>query len=292
MLMGVGGWTGRVVRRWLSERDATRAMASQNLNDNQRLWEAYAKRWPRRHSAIEDPALRAAGNGRLARVGDEWGVAADIDRIVGEFIRPFVAADSVVAEIGVGGGRIASRIARDCNRLYCFDISRRMLAHARRALKDHGNIEYVLLDQSRIDPAFTAFFDFVYAFDVFVHLDLHEMWKYFLAFRMMLKDGAKVFIHTTNLRADGGWDRFVRQAAYSVEGHYFISPEIVSILSERSGLRIVKASTNDATNFYLHRDYMAVLQKPAAATNIASDIISARRRPSSPGRTPRPDHAE
>ena len=62
---------------------------------------------------------------------------------------------------------------------------------------------------------------------------------------------------------DGGdrWERFSAQESYSVEGHYFVTPELVHVLAERSGLRPIKRSCVDPANFYFNRDYLVVLEK-------------------------------
>lgn len=89
------------------------------------------------------------------------------------------------------------------------------------------------------------------------------MWKYLLEIYRMLKTGGHTFIHTTNLKAPGGWEHFSSQDEFSVEGHYPISPEIIEILAEHSGLRIIKTSSPDTKNFYLNRDYLVIMRKEA-----------------------------
>ncbi|MDQ6839647.1 MAG: class I SAM-dependent methyltransferase [Actinomycetota bacterium] len=64
----------------------------------------------------------------------------------------------------------------------------------------------------------------MYSFDVFVHLDLHVQWSYIKEIERMLKPGGKVFIHTADLTTSAGWNRFVRQSGYRVEGFYFMTP--------------------------------------------------------------------
>ena len=87
------------------------------------------------------------------------------------------------------------------------------------------------------------------------------MWKYFVEIYRGLKQDGHSFIHTTNLKSPGGWERFKSQQEFNVGTHYFISPEIVEILATHSGFKIIKASTHDPTNFYLGRDYLIILEK-------------------------------
>lgn len=79
----------------------------------------------------------------------------------------------------------------------------------------------------------------------------------------VLRPGGKAFVHTTNLTAAGGWERFASQEGFSMRGHYFLTPDTIRTLAEHAGLALVKESTPDPGNFYLNRDYLAVLEKPA-----------------------------
>ena len=233
-----------------------------NFNYNKKLWSIYAKGWSKKKARIENTDIGdEERESYLKYLGDEWGRIADVEKIIAEYIYPFITKSSVVAEIGVGGARIASRVVDRTEKFYCFDISSEMLKKAKAALSDYSYVNYVLLNQPKFPDKFAGKFDFVYSFDVFVHLDLHTMWRYFNEIRIILKEGGKAFIHTTNLKAPDGWRRFSSQKAYTIEGHYFVSPEIIDILAQHSNLRIVKTSDIDPTNFYLNRDYLVVLEK-------------------------------
>lgn len=233
-----------------------------NVEYNRRVWDRYARFWGARWVNFEDKKFTETERRSNLQLGVEWGNLEDVQRIIAEYIYPYVTRDSVVGEIGSGGGRIAARVVERTKEFYCFDISSQMLRRSRTVLAQYPHVSYVLLDGLTLPRHLVGRFDFIYSFDVFVHLDLHTMWRYFEELPVILKAGGKAFIHTTNLGAPDGWKRFTAQRSYSVEGHYFISPEIVAILAERSGLRIVKRSTPDPSSFYLNRDYLVVLEKP------------------------------
>jgi SAM-dependent methyltransferase len=238
-----------------------------NVAYNRRLWDWYARTWS------EDPGFRtqqadvrpptAEDASRLSTLGGEWGTPRDLEHVLSEYLDPFVRPDSVVGEIGSGGGRVAARVAPKVAKLYCFDISRGMLDQARRTLAAHANVRYVLLDGPSLPPDLTDHFDLLYSFDVFVHLDLHTIWRYLKEVEAALRPGGHAFLHTTNLTAPGGWKSFASQERYRPESHYFISPEIVRTMVGHTDLRFVKDSTPDPGNFYLNRDYLFVLQRPA-----------------------------
>ncbi len=233
-----------------------------NFEHNRALWNRYAQTWRKDEIPLQNPDIKDSERDSYVQcLGDEWGRVADIEQIVSEYIDPYISGDSVVAEIGVGGARIASRVVSRTKELWCFDISREMLDRARVVLAGHANTRFILIDRPRFSDELADTFDFLYAFDVLVHFDLHMMWKYFQEIRRVLKPGARAFLHTSNLRAPGGWKSFSNQDSYSVVRHYFISPEIVDILAERAELTIIKKSSVDTDNFYLNRDYLFVVEK-------------------------------
>jgi SAM-dependent methyltransferase len=225
---------------------------------NKHLWDDYAKYWDKDNIPVEDETVTQYSAELL---GDEWGRKTDVEEVIADFIYPYVDQSKVVAEIGSGGARVAAKVIENTAELYCFDISREMLKHARKVLGRYPHAHFELLKKPQFAPNYTEFFDFVYSFDVFVHLDLHTIWKYFQELQKVLKPGGQAFIHTTNLLAPDGWSRFAAQEKFSVVGQYFISPQIVEILAARSNLAIIKTSTTDSPNFYYHRDYLFVLEK-------------------------------
>jgi SAM-dependent methyltransferase len=247
-----------------------------NFSYNQRLWDVYSDNWKRsevylRFDPGEDP--NAYRDERIRLLGEEWGPPEDVDTVVGTFIRPYLDASSIAAEIGVGGGRIATRVAPQVGEFWCLDVSKEMLARTRKALHGERHVHYVLLTEPKFPDGLEDHFDFVYSFDVFVHLDLHVMWKYFQEIRRILRPGGTSFVHTSNLTAPGGWAHFARQDRFSVGEHYFISPEIARLLAARAGLRVVQEGVPATDNFYLNRDFLFVVRKPEKVDGLEPSVI-------------------
>lgn len=184
-----------------------------------------------------------------------------------------------IAEIGIGGGRIASRLltAYQPARFVGFDISEQMLKRAKTAVAEvisschppltgpaptsgvHvGCAELVLLSTTpaksggggiasaapSIPQRFTAgSFDVIYSFDVFPHIDLHTQYGYLLQFKRLLKPvTGRIFLHVANIESDRGFDRFAAQSKYTAAGFYFMNCEMVTSLAMRAGFRVVKQS--------------------------------------------------
>ncbi|HEU5118411.1 MAG TPA: class I SAM-dependent methyltransferase, partial [Isosphaeraceae bacterium] len=196
----------------------------------------------------------------------EWGSPSDVQQVVSEWIDPHIHPESVVGEIGTGGGRVAALVAPKVGRFHAFDISARMLDRARHTLSSRTNCEFHLLEAPRLDGFETGSFDFLYSFDVFVHLDLHTQWSYISEVSRLLKPGGQAFLHTANLASNTGWGRFAGQERYAVEGFYFVTPDLVKLLCRQAGLGVVAEMSDGAGNFYYERDYLLLVAKPTVET--------------------------
>jgi SAM-dependent methyltransferase len=231
-----------------------------NVTYNRQYWDWYAERW-------RDPAFRAANADtpdeipQFQTIGDEWGRRRDVEAVVGAWILPFAGRDAVVGEIGCGGGRVARQVAEHVKRLYCFDVSERMLDQARKAVPA-DRARFVLLEEARLPAGLAGELDFIYAFDVFLHLDLYVMWQYLQEMARVLRPGGHALVHTTNLTSEIGWRNFTKFERYRVETHFYVSPETVRTIADRAGLRLVREAEPDPGNFYLSRDYLAIFKRP------------------------------
>ncbi|MDZ7961168.1 MAG: class I SAM-dependent methyltransferase [Aulosira sp. DedQUE10] len=236
-------------------------MQSSNFEINREFWNNYANQWNKYQVPIDNENI--ANDNReqyINYLGDEWGRVEDAVNIVNEYITPFISPNSIAAEIGVGGGRMAAKVVTQVKKLHCFDISQDMLNKAQESLSEYLNVEFHLLKNSHFEPEFTEKFDFVYSFDVFVHLDLQSIWKYLNSIFQILKDGGKAFIHTTNITTPNGWARFAAEANGEIL-YYPTSPEAIKLLIEKAQMKVIKESSPDGHNFYLDRDYLVVMQK-------------------------------
>jgi SAM-dependent methyltransferase len=234
-----------------------------NVAYNRQFWDRYAADW-------DDPQVRHAGSDVRAEgeidpdalqvVGDEWGLPEEVAEVVDDYILPFVGGESVIAEIGCGGGRVALRVADTVREFHGFDVAPGMLERARDTVGHRDNVHLKLVDGTHL-PVSDAAFDFIYSFDVFVHLDLHTQWAYLQEISRVLKPGARAFLHTANLTTGEGWKLFSSQGRFDVTGFYFVTPEMVDTLLAQTDLRIVKRSEPGSPNYYIDRDYLFVLEK-------------------------------
>ena len=232
-----------------------------NAEYNRIVWTIYPHVWRLGSLAgVTKPRETVSGD----VLGEEWGSRAWVSEVLDQFVFPYVSADSTVAEIGVGGARIATQVAPRVGAFYGLDVSKGMLHKARRMLADYDNVSLVRLKRPESPPWLRGRVDFVYAFDVFVHFDLHTTWKYVGLMDELLRPGGRALVHVASLKSPLGWERFSHQKAFSVGGLYWQCPELVEIMADHAGFVKVAESTPDPRNEYLGRDHLAVLEKVGA----------------------------
>jgi 2-polyprenyl-3-methyl-5-hydroxy-6-metoxy-1,4-benzoquinol methylase len=218
------------------------------LDADREFWDTYARRWT---PAVGD---------RNPYLGDEWSGPQDVIEVVERYIEPFIGPDAVVGELGSGGGRLAVRVGPRVKELHCLDISEEMLRRAGAAMRDQPNVRFHLMTSQQLPDSLPRF-DFMYAFDVLVHLDLHSIWAYLNQLVAGVRVGGHVLVHTTNLLTDPGWARFAGQPAYTIRGHYFVCPQLVDALLAHLPVEVVLRSTPGSGNFYEDRDDLVVLRR-------------------------------
>ncbi|OLP87612.1 putative alpha-1,2-galactosyltransferase [Symbiodinium microadriaticum] len=224
-----------------------------NHETNRKLWDAYAQSWSSDVAWVQRMSSHVSREaGALKFVGDEWSDVESLDAVLSDWLYPHLEEEQklkTVAEVGSGGGRIAARVAPKVERLVCFDVSDGMLARASSRIAElgHRHVEFRLVHGGAPYPEeYHTSFDFVYSFDVFVHMDLHQMRQTLHCIRAILRPGGFCFISFANLLAPDGWQRFAKQQKYSVGGFYFVSPDIVRCLLTHAGFSLVRMSKPQA----------------------------------------------
>lgn len=77
----------------------------------------------------------------LQVIGDEWAPRNHTLKVIEDFILPYVHSESVVAEIGVGGGRIAVEVFELVKKLHCYDISKEMISKAQAMIAKQSELK-------------------------------------------------------------------------------------------------------------------------------------------------------
>lgn len=115
--------------------------------------------------------LLDAERGRRAAPGTARGAGWKDESLFVPTLLAHVRPDMVALDLGSGAGRIARHIAPHVRRLVCCDVSRTMLAEARRNLSSFANVELVRTRGFTLASMPNGAFDLVYAQGVFPYFD-------------------------------------------------------------------------------------------------------------------------
>lgn len=224
-----------------------------------RLWDDYSEYWD------NEPAFR-----KYPFLGDEWAQPEWTDFIIQTFVAPYTNDSSQIVEIGPGGGHYTSRLLNCGASVIGVDVSPRMLDRVRRRFAEEPRFAAFPgtgTDLSRL-PDQSA--DFIFAFNVFIQLDLADFYSYLTDIGRVLKPGGHASLHYATITSDEGFQYFVaNRAAWSAQpcqrGRFCeITMSMAGELAARAGLTIIK-------NQKAGRDAVMVLTHAGTITQSPSD---------------------
>lgn len=121
--------------------------------------------------------------------GDEWSEMAAYcgvpyekwkDQLARTFLIPNLRPESTVLEIGPGHGRWSALIPQRIpnGTLHLVDLSPSCIEFCKKKLAQHGNVKYWANDGRSLKDIADRSVDFVWSFDVFVHVEELEVRAY------------------------------------------------------------------------------------------------------------------
>lgn len=200
--------------------------------------------------------------------GSQWGDPENFSQspslamIKNNFIDPYVTDQTVVLEIGCGGGRW-TKFFGNAHQVYALDAFDEMLQETKTSYyrANGGNNNLILIRTNGTDiPTVDEYsVDYIFTFDVFVHLDIEVIEQYLISAKKVLKDTGTMFIHYGDKTKYRGKENI---------GFSWNSPEIMHSLLKKLGLAIVCENTTvfDNSNFVLVKKGAGELYLPSGQT--------------------------
>ncbi len=184
-------------------------------------------------------------------LGEEWGGPAFADYII-ELVGEYLGAERDVLELGCGGGKFSLRLAPKCRSLLCTDISSEMIEHTRAgfAARNTGqDVSFQVLNGVDFDGIAASSVDFIFSYDVMLHLQPQNVFSYLLDARRVLRENGVFMLHQINLSSPGGLTHFLQQYAGDTwkrefndlrrRGHiYYMSADQMRTLANQAGLAV------------------------------------------------------
>jgi len=177
-------------------------------------WSRYAREWDDR------PDLNLG----VETLGEEWGGVEFAEHIVDDVAAPYLGPEVDVLELGCGGGKFSRRLRPQSRRLVCADISADMLARTRAKVGEGDDVEFLQLNGRDFGGVPDASIDFIYSYDVLLHLQPQNVFSYLRDARRILRPGGIFMIHAINLAAPGGAYHFEVQYVQDTWSRAFDDP--------------------------------------------------------------------
>lgn len=229
--------------------------------DNEKGWDYYASQW------------KAEMSGDFAHLGDEWTAEVHdsdyLELLEKNILDKYLGRPDTLLEIGPGGGRITASLLGYCRkRLIACDVSAKMLGLIDERFKHDGRVETLKLTIGRgLAEAPKNVADAIVSFEVFVHIEPHDIWEYVDTFWDVMKPGAIGMIHHANTATRQGFEQFIADhpncinqrkpwASFSV-----MTPEIFRRMLDYRGFEVVDEVHKLAQEE--ERDCLSIFRRPS-----------------------------
>ena len=155
-------------------------------------------------NSIEENLTKWTYPGAWSKDGDEWDDQAIFcnqpyeiwkNSIVENFIRE--NSNNSVLEIGCGHGRWSEYLINFADHVSLVDLNGEYIDFCRGRFKDKKNVTFFKNDGKSLGYIEDNSIDFIWSYDVFVHIDKKTQFDYFLEFKRVLKTNGKCIIHHT-----------------------------------------------------------------------------------------------
>jgi len=152
-----------------------------------------------------------------SKMGEEWTDSTSWkNALVNNFINKYIKPGQVVLEIGPGGGRWTAILAPQASILHLVDITETTLELCRTRLAKHRNCRFHIVTDATLPFISDGTVDFVWSFDVFVHIAPGDTLSYIQSLsRIMKQGGLGVIHHPANGNVRGGFRSSVTNEFFS-----------------------------------------------------------------------------
>lgn len=164
--------------------------------------------------------------------GEEWTTSKEWkEQLVKNVLLPYAKKGSVFLEMGPGGGRWTEILHPLAKNLLVVDISEKCLSICKTRFKNCKNIKYHLYDGRNLGFIKGNSIDFIWSYDVFVHINPTDIDCILRQFkRIMKKDAVAVIHHSGTTYAKGD-----REAAQRSD----ITKEFFAYLVKKNRMQLV-----------------------------------------------------
>lgn len=172
--------------------------------------------------------------------GYQWGdpeMTPNLKVVKRFFVDPFINKDIVALEIGPGGGRWTQYLSK-AKHLYVVDVFQELLDETKKNIQS-SNVSFIKNNGTDFPEVPFNSIDYVFSFDVFVHLDLDVIEKYLINAKTILKPDGVFFIHYSDKTK---YEGFINT------GFSLNSPELMNELLHKHSFTVIAENTSMFSN--------------------------------------------
>ena len=121
--------------------------------------------------------------------------SGDLSKVVKYYIKPYVTPDTVVLEIGSGGGRWTKYLLA-AKEIIAVDLNPNFFSYLRERFRDHLlKFRFYHTSGCELDGVETDYVDFIFTFGTFVHIDPDGIYTYLNHMKRIMRPGGVAVIH-------------------------------------------------------------------------------------------------
>ena len=141
------------------------------------------------------------------QAGEEWSNNPQWKRsLVEHVLKPNMPHDGHILEIGPGAGRWTEYLIDKASTVSLVDLTPKCIDLCKKRFRNYTNIHYYVNDGTNLSFLPDGSIDFIWSWDVFVHIQSSDIRKYVREFARILKPGATALIHhSKNGTTKVGW---------------------------------------------------------------------------------------
>lgn len=155
------------------------------------------------------------------------------------FLKKFVDKNSVVLDIGCGGGRVEKFLADYCNEIHGIDMSPKAVRIAQR-FANKPNAFFHSVGNNKLEIFNDSTFDLVFEIATFHHMPREDFYNYILEVQRVLKRDGVFFLTFNDITTDFNYNYFAYHALmndYTVNRMRFYTEDEIRFLLKKVGFK-------------------------------------------------------
>jgi ubiquinone/menaquinone biosynthesis C-methylase UbiE len=186
--------------------------------------------------------------------GEEWTKSPGWKQaLIDDVMMKYFTKGKTVLEIGPGAGKWTESLQQASRKLILVDISKKCIEMCKKRFSQCSNISYYVNDGFNLSFLADNSINFIWSFDVFVHIAPADVENYFSEFARILKSTGRGIIHHA---AEGGLHGGWRSSVTSQMIHGFLKKNNLKLIAQFDTW-----GDGDKYDVKLYRDAITVFEK-------------------------------